>query len=72
MYMNGAINLLKAMEKAFCNFDPANDHMLDYGTVRYPVGMTEKQAGVHISIIYGDYFYTEALLKLLGSDFFTW
>ena len=74
MYMNAAIKILKAMTDAFCNFDPANDHMLDYGTVRYPVPgqFDEKQAGVHISIIYGDYFYTEALLKLLGSEFYTW
>ena len=74
MYMNAAINILKAMEKSFCNFDPANDHMLDYGTVRYPIPgvYDEKQAGVHISIIYGDYFYTEAVLKLLGSTFNPW
>ena len=74
MYMNGAINLLKAMEKAFCNFDPATDDMLGYGTRRYPVEgvYTEETAGVHISIIYGDYFYTEAILKLLGAEFFPW
>ncbi len=74
VYMNGAINLLKAMEKSFCNFDPANDHMLDYGTRLYPVEgeYTEETAGVHISIIYGDYFYTEAILKLLGAEFFPW
>ena len=72
MYFNAAINILKAMTEKFCNFDPANDHMLNYGTVRYPAGITEQQAGVHISIIYGDYFYTEALLKILGSEFFTW
>ena len=73
MYLNAAIKILKAMTEKFTNFDPANDHMLDYGTVRYPAGrFDEKSAGVHISIIYGDYFYTEAILKLLGSEFFTW
>ncbi|MBQ7387350.1 MAG: glycoside hydrolase family 88 protein [Clostridia bacterium] len=74
MYMNAAINMLKAMGEKFCNFDPANDHMLDYGTVRYPIPgtYTEEQAGVHISIIYGDFFYTEAILKLLGSEFNPW
>ena len=71
MYMNGAINILRAMEKKFCDFDPANDHMLGYGTVRYPNNESQKK-GLHISIIYGDYFYTEAILKLLGSEFFTW
>ena len=74
MYMNAAVNILRAMGEKFCNFDPANDHMLDYGTVRYPIPgtYTEEQAGVHISIIYGDFFYTEAILKLLGSEFNPW
>ena len=72
MYMNGAINILRAMGEKFCNFDPANDHMLDYGTVRFPVDGDLVKAGVHISIIYGDFFYTEAILKLLGAEFFPW
>ena len=68
-YMNAAINMLRAMEEKFCDFDPENDHMLGYGTVRYPL---KSMVGVHVSIIYGDYFFTEAILKLLGSEFFTW
>ena len=72
MYMNAAINLLRAMGEKFCNFDPENDWMLGYGTVRYPVDGDLKKAGVHISIIYGDFFYTEAVLKLLGAEFFPW
>ena len=73
-YMNAAISILRAMEKKFMNWDHEVDNMLGYGTVRYPVPgkLTEKSAGVHISIIYGDYFYTEALLKLLGSEFLPW
>ena len=52
------------------NFDPETDDMLGYGTTMYP---TEgKRPGIHISIIYGDYFYTEAILKLLGSEFLPW
>ena len=48
--------------------------MITHGTVRYPIPgvYTEKQAGVHISIIYGDYFFTEGILKLLGSEYFAW
>ena len=70
-----AVNILKAMEKAFCNFDPANDHMLDYGSIRYPATESDMERVndlVHISIIYGDYFYTEAILKLMGSEFLPW
>ena len=70
MYMNAAINILKAMEAKFMNYDPNTDDMLGYGTVLYPNDGNLKT--VHISIIYGDYFFTEALLKLLGSEFFPW
>lgn len=73
MYMHAAIKILRALGEKFCNFDPENDHLLDFGTVRYPRdGLSLEEAGVHISIIYGDYFYTEAILKLLGSEFFPW
>ena len=37
-----------------------------------PGTFTEAQAGVHISIIYADYYFAEALLKLLGSEFNPW
>ena len=70
MYMNAAINILKAMEAKFMNYDPDTDDMLGYGTVLYPTDGNLKN--VHISIIYGDYFFTEALLKLLGEEFLPW
>ncbi len=73
MYMNGAINMLKALDKNFTNYDTECDNMLGFGTMRYPVdGLTLAQAGVHVSIIYGDYFFTEAILKLLGNEFLPW
>lgn len=70
MYMNAAINMLKAMDKKFVNYDPERDDLLGYGTSSYPLeGKTVK---LEENIIYGDYFYTEAILKLLGSDFMAW
>ncbi|MBO5945254.1 MAG: glycoside hydrolase family 88 protein [Clostridia bacterium] len=73
MYMHAAVKILKAMTEAFCDFDPKNDHMLGYGTVRYPAeSVLVGDPGVHISIIYGDFFYTEAILKLLEADNFMW
>ena len=71
MYAHAAIKMLKAMEEKFCDFDPENDHMLGYGSVRYPVD-GKYMNGIHISIIYGDYFYTEAILKILGEEFLAW
>ena len=74
MYMNGAINILKAMGEKFMNFDPNTDDMLGYGSVRYPIPgiYTEKTAEIHKSIIYADFFYTEAIIKLLGEEFNPW
>ena len=71
MYMNAAINILRAMDEKFMDYNPDTDNMLGYGTILYP-NKPEQMNVVHISIIYGDMFYTEALLKLMGSDFFIW
>ena len=72
MYMHAAVQILKAMTENFVDWDPANDHMLGYGTVRFPVDGDWKKAEVHVSIIYAEYFYTEAILKLLGMEFNPW
>ena len=73
MYANAAINMLKAMGEKFMNFDPKTDDMLGYGTVRFPTPDKDfEKCGVHVSIMYGDFFYTEAILKLLGSEFNPW
>ena len=69
MYMHAAVKMMQAMEKNFMNYDMNTDELLGYGTTLYPVKGTEK---VHESIIYGDYFFIEALLKLLGQEFLPW
>ncbi len=72
MYMYAAIQILKAMTEKFVDWDPANDHMLGYGTVRYPITGDWVKAEVHVSIIYAEFFYTEAITKLLGMEFNPW
>lgn len=77
MYLNAAIKILRAMEEKFIDFDPNTDVMLGYGSTRYPDETMLKndewmKTHIHVSIIYGDYYYTEAILKLLGSDFLPW
>lgn len=71
MYMNAALKTLQAMEKAFSNWDDDKDYVIGYGSVRYP--HTEGiKALCHIPIVYADYYFAEALIKLRGSDFLTW
>ena len=74
MYMHAAIKMLRAISDKFVNYDTDNDCLVGYGSERYPVPgqFDEKKAGVHMSIIYGDYYVAEAILKLLGSEFRPW
>ena len=65
MYLTAAINLLKSLEENFCNWEENEDSILQMGTEMYT-------NGIHMPIIYGDYFSTEAILKLKGSDFLPW
>ena len=65
MYLSAAIKMLKAMEKEWCDWSDTNDSILQMGSERYGSGM-------HMPIIYGDYFFTEAVLKLRGSKFLPW
>ena len=71
MYLHAAINILRAIEAKFADYNPDRDDMITHGTVLYPK-KPEQMSGVHISIIYADYFFTEALLKLLGEEFMPW
>jgi unsaturated chondroitin disaccharide hydrolase len=71
MYTNAAINLLKAMTEKFTNWEDDTQYIMGYGTGAYP--QSEKLDPWHeTAIIYGDYFFAEALLKLKGAEFFPW
>ena len=64
LYLQGAVNILKAMEQAFCNWTEEEDGILMNGTVLY--GMKD------MHMIYSDYFFAEAILKLRGEEFNPW
>ncbi len=70
-YSAAAINILRVMTDKFCDFSLESDCLLKFGSERYPVE-GDPAAGVHMPIIYGDYFYTEAILALLGEEFNPW
>ncbi len=65
LYLTAAINILKAMDKAWCNWGEDDDGILHFGSLRY--GREE-----HTHIIYGDYYFAEAVTKLKGLDFLPW
>ena len=72
MYMNAAIKMMRAMSDSYLDLDPERDGFL-YGTsARYPRDDNMEAADANTSIIYGEFYYVEALLKLMGADFNPW
>lgn len=68
-YMEAAYRILRACDQRFCNWNPAEDSIVDGGTTFYndPSGKTSD-----MPIIYGDYFLIEAVLRLKGNMLFLW
>lgn len=60
-YRRAAVRMLQAMEEKFCDWQLSTDAILGMGTERY-----HSDHGRHIPIIYGDYFFVEAIGKLSG------
>lgn len=73
-YGEAAINLLRRIDECYADYNSQTDGLLTHCSERYPIPnmLDTKTAGVHINIVYGDFFYTEAMLKLLGSSFNPW
>ena len=69
LYVRAALNILKACEEKFCNWDPDQDSIVGGGTFFYhdPQGFNTE-----VPIIYGDYYFIEAILKLKGKELFIW
>ena len=65
-YVQSALECLRAIE-LFCCWDPDRDAVLDGGSARY-----DRASDRQVPIIYGDYFLTEAILRLTGKSFLTW
>lgn len=70
-YTQEAINILKATDEFFCNYEENQDALVLMGSERYPQDERGFK-GLHIPIIYGDFFFVEAITKLKGSEFLIW
>ena len=68
MYFNAAIRMLKALEEKYCDWSDTEDSILQYGVERY--FPDERRKG--LPIIYGDYYFAEAIYKLKGFDMLFW
>lgn len=65
-FHEAAIKLLKKIEQKRCNWDYSTDHLVEKCTAAYH----DKEH--NFALIYGDYFFTEAVLKLCNMDLFLW
>jgi len=65
-YRGAALRLLKKCCEERCNFSQDVDYLLENCTVAY------HDRHHNVTLIYGDYFLIEALLKLTGEGLFIW
>lgn len=66
LYTQAAVNILKACEQKFGNWNPGEDAIIGGGTLCYH----DSGAETHVPIVYGDYYFVEAILKLKGKNLF--
>lgn len=66
MYTDAAIKILKALDEKHCNWDIRTDSLLAQGCVAYHSRQTD------VPLIYGDYFFIEAVTGLLENGIFMW
>jgi len=67
LYTTAAFNLLHAMEEKFCRWEHTEESIVGMGSERY-----DDPTGQHMPIIYGDFFFIEAILRLKGEPFRIW
>lgn len=66
LYVSGAMRMLCAIEKDYCDFDPETDVLVKNGCEAYHDGLQD------LPLIYGDYYFIEALYKLRGGKELLW
>lgn len=66
IYLNAALKMLEALTESRVNWNDQEDDLLTKCTAAYHDKEHE------FSIIYGDYYYFEALMKLCGRELFIW
>lgn len=67
-YMQAALNIIKALDAKCCDYNDSTDPLVLMGSERYPHTEASMKT-VHMPIIYGDYFYIEALYKLKSEKY---
>ena len=67
LYLNAALKILRATTEKCADFTEENQQLINLGTSAY-----HQEWSHHMTLIYGDYYYLEALIKLGGKDMLFW
>ena len=66
VYRKAAMKLLQTLDAERCSWDPGTDELLEKCTAAYHDKEHE------FPIIYGDYYFIEAVMKILEKELFIW
>ena len=67
LYREGALKILQALSADFADYEPDHDGILSGATTAY-----HDENGWNVNLNYGDYYYIEALLRLIDQDVKVW
>ena len=67
LYYNNAIKIVKGLTDKYAVLDASRQEMLLEGTGHFP-----ENKNINVGLIYGDYFYMEAIERLCGRDKLFW
>ena len=65
-YLEAAEKMLSALDEKDCDYDPEHDELLTRCSASY------HDKDHEFPIIYGDYYYIEAICKLTDKELFIW
>jgi len=68
LYADAAVSLLEAIDARFANWNADEDAIVGNGAASYH----GRNGDFAVPIIYGDYFFIEAVLRLKGKHFLIW
>ncbi|MFC5470728.1 glycoside hydrolase family 88 protein [Cohnella suwonensis] len=69
LYVNAAISILRAIDEKFCNWNVDVDSIVGGGTAAYH---SRENGDFGVPILYGDYFFIEAVLRLRDQHVLLW
>lgn len=68
LYRDAAVRILQAIEGKYANWNTEEDSIISGGTAAYH----SRKGDFDVPIVYGDYFFIEAVLRLRGQSLMLW